>query len=90
MFEKAVANYRNGQLRAPDVIVGKNQVDYFVYQLGTHHFFLKLMAKGMQTRQFKLKDLREYYGLKSRTAKGALPEFEAIKEKYMNELKNNK
>lgn len=81
-FEQALAQVRNGELKTPSVSNGSKQVDYFGYQLATHKFNLGLMAKGMKFTHIKLKDLKEYYGLKGRTAVECLKQFEQIFENY--------
>lgn len=82
-FEKAVQAVQYGSLQTPNVSVGTKQIDYFKYQLATHKFNLSIMAKGMSFRGIKFKDLKNYYGLKGRTAKDALPEFVELMEKFL-------
>lgn len=81
-FEKALQQVNEGKLQTPSVSVGDKQIDYFGYQLATHHYNLKLMSKGMQFKGIKLKDLKDYYGLKGRTALDCLPQFEKIMADY--------
>lgn len=83
-FELAVQQAKEGKLQTPAVYYGQGQIDYFQYQLATHHFNLKIMSRGMQCRGIKLKDLKAYYGLTGRTAIDCLPQFEALIEKYRN------
>lgn len=85
-FEKAIQQVNEGKLQKPSVSMGDKQIDYFGYQLATHHFNLKLMAKGMQFKGIKLKDLKDYYGLKGRTALECLPQFEKIMADYKTTL----
>jgi hypothetical protein len=81
-FEQAQEKVRVGLLKAPSVIVNGKPIDYFGYQIATHHFNLKLMAKGMTFNGIKFTDIKEYYGLKGRSAKDCLTQFEAIVEDY--------
>lgn len=81
-FEKALQQVNEGKLQTPSVSIGDKQIDYFGYQLATHHYNLKLMSKGMQFKGIKLKDLKDYYGLKGRTASDCLPQFEKIMADY--------
>ena len=81
-FEKALQQVNEGKLQTPSVSIGDKQIDYFGYQLATHHYNLKLMSKGMQFKGIKLKDLKDYYGLKGRTASDCLPQFEKIMTDY--------
>ena len=81
-FELAQEQVAAGSLKAPSVSYGAKAVDYFGYQLAVHHFNLKIMAKGMTCRGVKLTDLKKYYGLKGRSAKDCLPQFEAIQAEY--------
>ena len=86
-FEQAVEAVRNGSLQAPKVSTGKGDVDYFWFQLCSHHFYMKIFAAGMTARNAKLKDYKAYYGLKSRSAKDCLVEFEKIKDDYEAKMK---
>ena len=83
-FEEAVLKAEAGQLQTPSVNYEGKNVDYFGYQLAVHHYNLKLMAKGLNFRGVKLKDLKAYYGLKGRTAADCLPQYEALMERYKN------
>ena len=85
-FEKAVAAALNGELATPSVAVGNDQIDYFYYQLAVHKHNLHVLAIPLKMRGVKLKDLKNYYGLKGKTAKDCLPEFEAIFQAYKNSL----
>ena len=83
-FELAVSQARSGQLQTPSVIYGSKQVDYFGYQLANHIFALKILSSGMTMRGVKLKDIKDYYGLKGKSAKDCLPQLEVI---YQNQSK---
>lgn len=85
-FETAQEQVKNNQLAAPSVSMGNKGVDYFTYQLGVHHFNLKLMAKGMTFRGIKFTDLKKYYGLKGKGAKDCLEQFEKIMADYKAKL----
>ena len=80
-FEQAVLNVQAGTLQVPTVGVGNGTINYFNYQLATHKFYLSLMAKGITNRQVKLRDLKQYYGLKGRTAADCLPQFIQLMER---------
>ena len=71
-----------GTLQTPTVSIGDGQVDYFGYQLAVHKYNLRIMAAGMLCRGVKLKDLKHYYGLKGKTAKDCLIQFETIVNNY--------
>lgn len=81
-FEQAVLKARNGSLQTPIVTMGKKQIDYFGYQLANHKFALSIMSSGLKVRNLKLKDLKGYYGLKGKSAKDCLTEFNVILENY--------
>lgn len=86
-FQQAIENVKNGTLTPPSVFNGKQAVDYFWYQLCSNHFYMKIFAKGMTSRAVKLKDYKAYYGLKGRSAKDCLVEFEKIMNDYkINEM----
>jgi hypothetical protein len=88
-FEQAVLQAEAGELKTPEVSYGSKKVDYFGYQLAVHKFNLSLMAKGMQCRGVKLKDLKNYYGLKGRSASDCLAQFELLMEGYRLKYQNN-
>ena len=79
-FEQALQQAQAGTLQTPTVSTSNGNINYFKYQLATHKFYLSLMAKGIQNRQVKLKDLKWYYGLKGRTAADCLPQFLQLME----------
>lgn len=85
-FQEALAAAKAGQLQTPSVSHGNNEVDYFGYQLSVHKFNLRIMAAGMKVRGLNLKTLKEYYGLKGKTAKDCMPQFEAIFTDYQAQL----
>jgi len=76
-FQQAVMQVQEGTLKAPSVNYGTKEINYFSYQINVHHYYLKLMAVGIGNKQVKLKDLKNYYGLKGKTAKDVLTDFEA-------------
>lgn len=81
-FELAVLQAAEGKLQTPTVCTSEGQLDYFGYQLAVHKYNLRIMAAGMLCRDVKLKDLKHYYGLKGRTAKECLEQFETIVNNY--------
>jgi len=95
-FEQAQENVKNKKLVTPNVntdqyqSVGANSIDYFGYQLATHKFNLSIMAKGMKFRGIKFSDLKHYYGLKGRSAKDCLEQFEKIMADYKEKFENAK
>lgn len=88
-FQQALQQVEAKQLQTPTVSTSKGNIDYFGYQLAVHHFNLKIMSKGMQCRGVKLRDLKEYYGLKGRTAADCLPQFEKLIAEYQVVTANN-
>ena len=82
-FETLVQQVNEGSVQAPLVSYEGKAVNFFKYQLSVHHFYLKLMAKGIGNKQIKLKDLKDYYGLKGRTASDVLIQFEALRERIL-------
>lgn len=85
-FQLAVEAAEAGTLQTPSVSIGTNNgvksINYFGFQLATHHFNLKIMAKGMTCRGIKLKDIKAYYGLTGRSAADCLTQYEAIQAEY--------
>lgn len=87
-FEQAVEQAKLGKLRTPKVATAQGNIDYFGYQLAIHKFNLGIMASGMTCRGIKFTDIKNYYGLKGRSAKACLPEFIVIVEAYKQSLNN--
>jgi len=85
-FENAVEAANRGELQTPNVSYGNKKINYFGYQLAVHHFNLKLMAKGMTCRGIKFSDIKNYYGLKGRSANDCLEQFEKIMADYKESL----
>ena len=84
-FELAVEKVMSGEIQAPRVDANGVRIPFFRYQLTTHHFHIKLMAKGLTFKAVKFTDLKRYYGLKGRSAKDCLPQFEEVMNKYLEE-----
>ena len=85
-FEQALQQVKEGKLKTPNVSMGAKAVDYFGYQLSVHKFNLRIMASGMLCRGIKFTDLKKYYGLKGRSAKDCLEQFEQIITDYKASL----
>ena len=76
-FEQALIDTQEGKLTPPKVIYHGRNIDPFKYQLAVHKFQLSIMSKGMQVRGVRLKDLKNYYGLKGRSAADVLADYMA-------------
>jgi hypothetical protein len=87
-FQRALQQLQEGTLQAPSVSLGGEPIDYIGYQMATHKYFLSLMSIGVKPRGAKLSDIREYYGLKSRTPKAALQEFLSLMADYEMSLQS--
>ena len=81
-FETAVQAALEGTLQTPTVTTGKGEISYFGYQLAVHKYNLRLMSKGIKCRGIKLSDIKQYYGLKGRTAAECLDMFELMVHGY--------
>lgn len=81
-FEEAIASAKAGTLKTPSVSYGGNDVDYFWYQLSVHKCCLSLMTIGMKVRGVKLKDIKDYYGLRGSSAAAVKVQFDALMEGY--------
>ena len=88
-FEQAVQAVENGSLQAPSVTYGTKAVDYFGYQLAVHLYNLRILATGMTMRGVKFTHIKKYYGLKGRSAKECVPEFQALVDNFMNKPQFN-
>lgn len=82
-FELKVKQVAEGTFTPPSVSVGSTPINFFGYQLSVHHFNMKLMAKGFKFRNIKFSDIKNYYGLKGRSAKDCLGQFEEIMNNYL-------
>lgn len=78
-YELRIAEWKAGELTLPSVTMGDKPVNYFAYAIAVHIFECKCMARGMTIRGRKLRDFKEYYGIKGRSAKDILPKLEQIK-----------
>ena len=85
-FEQAQEQVKAKLLQTPEVSANGKKIDYFGFQLATHHFNLKLMAKGMKFRGITFTQIKNYYGLTGRSAADCLPQFEKIMNDYKNSL----
>jgi|APGre2960657373_1045057.scaffolds.fasta_scaffold26208_3 hypothetical protein len=81
-FEQAIASAKAGTLKTPATFYGDKQVDYFWFQLANHKYALGLMSMGMKVRGIKLKDIKDYYGLRGSSAAAVKVQFEALMEGY--------
>lgn len=91
-FTDMVDAWLSGELTGVPVVSYRGEnIDYFGYQLSVHRFNLKIMASGMSVRGVKLKDLKQYYGLKGKSAKDCLDQFDKVVKWYeqvMTEIAN--
>ena len=85
-FQQALQQVKDGTLQAPKVSVSGGEIDYFGYQLTVHKHNLKIMSIGMKIHGVKYTDIKNYYGLKARSAKDGLAEFEKIFSEYKASL----
>ena len=85
-FEEKVQQTKLGMLKLPYVNYQGKQVPYFMYQLAVHRFNLNILASGMKFRNITLTDIKKEYGLKGRSAKDCLPQFEEVMNKYLNDV----
>jgi hypothetical protein len=85
-FEQAQAQVKEGSLKVPSVSMGSSNIDYFGYQLATHRFNLKVMSSGMKFKGITFTQIKKYYGLKGKSAKDCLPQFEQIINDYKQGL----
>lgn len=84
-FEKAIASAKQGNLQTPKVFSGDKEIDYFGYQLNTHIFQMKVLAKGMTFKGITAKQIKDYYGLTARSNKDALAQLEGVRDNYKKE-----
>jgi hypothetical protein len=86
-FEIAQEQVKLGKLQTPSVSTSEGNIDYFGYQLAVHKYQVSLMSKGIKpTRNWSMKPIKEYYGLKGRTAGDCLPQLLSIIDEYTKGL----
>ena len=83
-FEQTIAQIRRGEIKAPKVYTNDGEIDYMFYQINVHQLNLKLMASGLKVRNFRLKDIRDYYGIKGRTAKELTAALHRLQQTYLS------
>lgn len=82
-FEQDLEFISNGTFKTPTISYsGGTELDYISYQLHTAKFQLRILSSGMTMRGVKLKNIKEYYGFKGRTAIDMLPQIEELINKY--------
>jgi hypothetical protein len=86
-FQQALIQASEGKLQTPTVSTSNGNINYFGYQLAVHKYNLSLMAVGVHSRGIKLKDIKNYYGLKGKTAADCLPQFVQLMESFKEALK---
>ena len=86
-FQESMLAVEEGQQQVPTVIFEGKEIPFHGYQLASHVYALKIMAAGMKMRGVTFRQIKKYYGLKGRTAKDCLPQFEEIMAKYEAEFK---
>lgn len=89
-FEEIQQQAEVNGLELPKVSYGDKKVGFFSFQLATHRFNLRLMAKGMTFRSIKFTDIKRYYGLKGRSAKDCLEQFDKIIADYKAKLEKER
>lgn len=87
-FLQIIEAVENGTKKVPSVNYQGTEVDYLYYQIVSHVQALKLMSVGLKYKAFKLKDLKNYYGLAGRTASDCLTELQDLKEYYKHRMAN--
>ncbi len=84
-FEEVLAKLEIGTVKAPLISFEGKNVNAVIYQLAVTKFQLSLYAKGIKpTRHWRLKDTKDFYGLKGKTGQDCLNDFmERIFNVYM-------
>lgn len=80
-FEQAYKDWVDGKIQVPVVYYGDAELNPILYQIAIHKYHLKLMSFGMRTH-VKLKVIKQYYGLKGRTAKDVYNSFIELIKSY--------
>jgi len=77
-FEIAQEQANTGKLQIPHVWANGGEIPYFGYQVAVHVFNLSIMSKGMKCRGITFRQIKDYYGLKGRSAADCLPQLKQI------------
>ena len=90
-FETVLVKLEIGIVKAPIVSFEGKNVNPVIYQLASTKFQLSIASKGMiPHRGWRLKDTKNFYGLKGRTAEDCLKDFmENIFNVYMDKNPND-
>lgn len=83
-FEQTVQRAAKGEIHTPTVLHGTKEIPYFGYQLAVHVFNLRGMALGLKFRGITFSQIKNYYGLKGRSAKECISQLEEIQKKFKN------
>lgn len=82
-FWQAVHDAETGKLNTPSVGMQGGKIDYFQYQLAVHRFELRLWEKGLKPRrQWKVGDLKKYYGLTGNDRETLTKQLDEVIELY--------
>ena len=81
-FEELQAQVVEGTAKVPTVSMGGGDISFLGYQLSVHVYALGMMALGMTYPGVTFKEIKEYYGLKGRSAKDCVDQLKAIREDF--------
>ena len=88
-FEQSMLATEEGQQQVPTVTFEGQSIPFHGYQLASHIYALKIMALGMKMRGVTFKQIKDYYGLRGRSAKECLPQLQMVQEGYRLQVQNN-
>lgn len=84
-FEKDLKRYVEGTAKFPRISAESGEIPFPLYQITVHIGQCKLYAKKIVPfRGFKLKPIKEYYGLKSKTSKQCVVELQKIYKQVLD------
>jgi hypothetical protein len=81
-FEQVQEKAKAGEIRLPKVNFEGKDISFIKYQIATHYYNLGLMALGMKCRNITFTQIKNYYGLKGKSAKDCLPQLAEILQHY--------
>ena len=84
-FEELKSQVLAGTVNVPSVSSNGGNISFLGYQLSVHVYNLGLMGLGMTFSGITFKEIKDYYGLKGRSAKDCLPQLKAIHEEFKAE-----
>ena len=87
-FNQLKSQVEAGTAKVPTVSVNGGEISFLAYQLSVHVYALGMMSLGMKYPGVTFKEIKEYYGLKGRSAKDCIDQLKTIRDNFRAENLN--